>query len=835
VQEKNILDRPLTIEELDESLLHCNLKSAAGADGFSNKLIKRCWQFLRYPLFNYANFCYETGILTTGFRSACIKLIPKKGDPSKLKNWRPISLLSNMYKILSRAINCRLKKIVNRVCSRAQKGYNSERYVQEVLINVVETIAHCKHNNLRGSVLAVDMAKAFDSLNHMFMKSVYKFFGFGENIIKWLNLLGNSREASILLGNGSSTPSFRIETGCAQGDNPSPNIFNFCEQILIFKLELDPRIARIPRPPRLPIIDNTSFFRAESNRETDINESLADDNTVMSLINRESLLAVKGILQDFAHISGLNCNFDKTSLLPVHPLSEDEEAWIHEAGFTVSSKIKLLGTDITAEPNELHCNFNRIIDKINSLISFWSRFRLTLLGRIAIAKTFLVSQINYLGCVLQPTAQQLEQMQTAINNFVKKNLQISDMRIYLSINKGGLGFFNLSEFLDSQRCVWLLRAKKNCIDNWRYDFHAISPDHDPLSIRASDVDSNLHPILFNICLSYEKFLHKYSAYGNNFLCAPIFENSFFSVPGNEGRVTKNLFGLNFYNTHTNLIRKLTFSDCFSQNGFKSVQEFSRDGIPLTLVAWMRLRNTLAGHNKDDIYPPPQSLLRFITRWKKGGKMIRKFFVSHRDNDAEYTNSNSFLTYSRLVGRIPDPETNLSTWLGAWSIYTLKNHFRQFIFNCRYNYLPLNNRLNAFMNEVDPSCTFCRIANIRPPPRDSFSHCFLHCIPVSTLLIKINTLLGVELDLDSNDFGILYWYGIKNGQILTNLNATAYTLVYDCFRYLIFNYRLRKIIPADDNFISEFIDTLTWVKKFNKKINTSILATYQGTNLLQALG
>ena len=51
-------------------------------------------------------------------------------------NWRPISLLSNMYKILSRAINTRLNKIVNRVCSRSQKGFYNSRYTQEVLINV---------------------------------------------------------------------------------------------------------------------------------------------------------------------------------------------------------------------------------------------------------------------------------------------------------------------------------------------------------------------------------------------------------------------------------------------------------------------------------------------------------------------------------------------------------------------------------------------------------------------------------------------------------------------------------------------------------------------------
>jgi hypothetical protein len=70
------------------------------------------------------------------------------------------------------------------------KGYNSDRYVQEVLINVCETVAHCKSNGIQGSILAVDMAKAFDSLDHEFIRAVYRFFGLGEQIINWLNLLG---------------------------------------------------------------------------------------------------------------------------------------------------------------------------------------------------------------------------------------------------------------------------------------------------------------------------------------------------------------------------------------------------------------------------------------------------------------------------------------------------------------------------------------------------------------------------------------------------------------------------------------------------------------------
>jgi hypothetical protein len=203
--ERDRLDRPLTLHELDESIRMSNKKSASGQDGYSNKLISKCSKFFRYPLLNYANHCFSTGTLTHNFRSACIKLIPKKGDTCNLKNWRPISLLSNMYKIISRAINERLKQVVNRICSRAQKGYNSKRYVQEVLRNMCNTVSYCKANNIRGSVLAVDMAKAFDTLLHPFIHQVYKFFGFGDNTIKWLTLLGNNREACIILSKEKKT------------------------------------------------------------------------------------------------------------------------------------------------------------------------------------------------------------------------------------------------------------------------------------------------------------------------------------------------------------------------------------------------------------------------------------------------------------------------------------------------------------------------------------------------------------------------------------------------------------------------------------------------------
>jgi Reverse transcriptase (RNA-dependent DNA polymerase) len=142
--ERESLELPLSLAELDISARKGKLRSAPGTDGYTNQLINKCWKYFRYPLLSYATHFYNTGTLTHNFCSARIRLIPKKGDQSTLKNWRPISLLSNLYKICSRAINSRLNKIVNRICSRAQKGYNSQRYTKEVLINTWEKVNYCK-------------------------------------------------------------------------------------------------------------------------------------------------------------------------------------------------------------------------------------------------------------------------------------------------------------------------------------------------------------------------------------------------------------------------------------------------------------------------------------------------------------------------------------------------------------------------------------------------------------------------------------------------------------------------------------------------------------------
>jgi hypothetical protein len=71
------------------------------------------------------------------------------------------------------------------------------------------------------------------------------------------------------------------------------------------------------------------------------------------LLLKTHYFILKNCLQEFAIISGLHCNFDKTALTPVFPLSLQEREWVTESGFPIVSKSKLLGAKISNNFDDL--------------------------------------------------------------------------------------------------------------------------------------------------------------------------------------------------------------------------------------------------------------------------------------------------------------------------------------------------------------------------------------------------------------------------------------------------------------------------------------------------
>jgi hypothetical protein len=141
---------------------------------------------------------------------------------------------------------------MDKITKVSQKGFSSNKYCQEVLIGIVDSINTIKHTRRNGALISLDIKKAFDSTSHSYLQQVYKFFNFGPNFIKWLNLVCTNRRACVILENEYYSEFFDLERGNAQGDTISPYIFNIGFQILLFKLNFDLQIEGLVDFPRIP-------------------------------------------------------------------------------------------------------------------------------------------------------------------------------------------------------------------------------------------------------------------------------------------------------------------------------------------------------------------------------------------------------------------------------------------------------------------------------------------------------------------------------------------------------------------------------------------------------
>ena len=212
----------LTLIECREALFSMASNKSPGSDGFSNDFYKYFWDEVGILVLNSLNFAYNTHNLSSMQSQAIISLFAKPGkDPLNLNNWRPIALLNTDYKIGAKCIASRLKNVINNLISNEQTGFLKGRYIGENIRLVLDSIEYCKLNNIRGSFIFLDYAKAFDSLDRTFIDHVLSYFKFGNSFRLWIKTL-YSNATSCVINNGFQTNFFPIARGVRQGCPLSP-------------------------------------------------------------------------------------------------------------------------------------------------------------------------------------------------------------------------------------------------------------------------------------------------------------------------------------------------------------------------------------------------------------------------------------------------------------------------------------------------------------------------------------------------------------------------------------------------------------------------------------
>ena len=137
--------------------------------------------------------------------------------------------------------------------------------------------------------MTVDIQKALDSVNHLFLITALKKFGFGEKFIKWIQILLRNQESCIIKG-GTTTKYFKLQKGTRQGDPISAYLFILVLEIAFIFIKENKNIKGIN------IFDNIFLYSAYA------------DDTTFFLSDEDSVIEVINAFHKFSLISGLKPN-----------------------------------------------------------------------------------------------------------------------------------------------------------------------------------------------------------------------------------------------------------------------------------------------------------------------------------------------------------------------------------------------------------------------------------------------------------------------------------------------------------------------------------------------
>ena len=231
-------------------------------------------------------------------RQSIITCLPKgQKDRKYIKNWRPISLLSVVYKLASATIAERLKLILPEIISPHQSGFMSGRSMADCTRLVYDLMSYTEKNKIPGLLMLIDFEKAFDSVSWSFLYNVLEYFGFDDKFTNWIKLFNKDIIAYVIQCGILSDP-IPIKRGCRQGDPIAPYLFLLVAEIL----------SRITA--NSPLIKGINIGKHNYKLI-----QFADDTTIFLDGNIDSLQATLNVLETFGSISGLKMNTEKTKLI----------------------------------------------------------------------------------------------------------------------------------------------------------------------------------------------------------------------------------------------------------------------------------------------------------------------------------------------------------------------------------------------------------------------------------------------------------------------------------------------------------------------------------------
>jgi len=168
----------ITEQKVKEAVRMCEGSKSPGPDGFNFNFIKHNWEALKHDILTAVQSFQVDGNIPKGCNASFIALVPKVRDPSKLDEYRPISLVGSMYKIISKVLSCCMKKVLSLVIDECQSTFLKDRGLLDSVVVANEVVEELRRCGKRGLCLKVDYEKAYDSISWVFLIDMLQRLGF---------------------------------------------------------------------------------------------------------------------------------------------------------------------------------------------------------------------------------------------------------------------------------------------------------------------------------------------------------------------------------------------------------------------------------------------------------------------------------------------------------------------------------------------------------------------------------------------------------------------------------------------------------------------------------
>lgn len=371
-------------EEITKLMFSLNPNKAPGPDGLSSAFFKAAWSLVGSECVNSIHDFFNSGFLPKTTNSTILSLVPKFTGAAKISEFRPISCLNTIYKVISRLLVRKLKPLLKDLIMPNQTAFVEGRLLVENTVLASELVnGYHRNNGSKKITIKVDIAKAFDTLSWDFLFAALESLNLPPAYIRLLRACICT--TSFMVGyNGTVNGYFKGKRGLRQGDPLSPYLFVLAMNYLSLMLDKEARTGSL-----------SYHHRCQRTRLTHL--SFADDLLIFIDGSLESVQRVLQILHEFERRSGLAVSMQKSTFF-ASGLSEQEKMTIQAStGMPCGSlPMRYLGVPLSTKKLSLQ-NCEPLLFQIKKRFSSWSSKALSFAGRLLLIKT-VVAGVSTFWC-----------------------------------------------------------------------------------------------------------------------------------------------------------------------------------------------------------------------------------------------------------------------------------------------------------------------------------------------------------------------------------------------------------------------------------------------------